>query len=259
VSLSFSSTSTPLPGGETVFVMLSAKVPALSAYGGSHVLSLTDLVIVDTLDASVSASVDDAVHLAAYFGDSTGNGEYSGLDAQRVARVGVGLDGGFEVYPTTDPLVVADISRDGTISGLDAQRVALQAVGLAPEEIPQPQQPLRLDLTTTSSPSRQTLDVADPSSIVAPDSGEFGYMGYVTRTTIQTSGVGDDRRLSPTPEVFSVPSRFPRTPAERTILLRHAHVDKRDSLTDESEAEHFWDFYPPNPHAIDWVFGNTQW
>jgi hypothetical protein len=127
----------------------------------------------------------------AYFGDVIGNGGYSGLDAQRVARVGVGLDSGFAAYPHIDPVVLADITGNGKLSGLDAQRIALVAAGADTPEIPPIPQPLRLDNGTPGSRSRQT-------------SGN-------EQANTQTSGVGDQTTLqdnenhewSPTPEVFS--------------------------------------------------------
>jgi hypothetical protein len=62
-----------------------------------------------------------------------------------VARVAVGLDSGLQSYPATDPVVLADISGNGALSGLDAQRIAQIAVGLTPPEIPSPPGPQRLD------------------------------------------------------------------------------------------------------------------
>ena len=55
------------------------------------------------------AAAVSSVHVAAYLGDATGNGAYSGLDAQRVARVSAKLDRGFAHYPIFDPVVVAEL------------------------------------------------------------------------------------------------------------------------------------------------------
>ncbi len=75
----------------------------------------------------------DAIHLTVFFGETTRTEDYSGLDAQRAARVAVGLDDGFEPYPIVSPLVIADVTGNGDLSGLDAQRIAHEAVGLAPK------------------------------------------------------------------------------------------------------------------------------
>ncbi len=36
----------------------------------------------------------------------------------------VDLDDGFDAYPRIDPMIIADITGNGDISGLDAQRIA---------------------------------------------------------------------------------------------------------------------------------------
>jgi hypothetical protein len=150
------------------------------------VVDLADLVVIDIGNQMVFATADDALHSVVYFGDATGNRAYSGLDAQRTARVGVRLDGGFKDYPITDPVVVADITGKNGISGLDAQKIALKAVGIPVPEIPDIPQQLRLDAPTDGSPSRQTLD--------------------------QTSGVFETPGVSKTPEVFLAEESDSRAP-----------------------------------------------
>jgi hypothetical protein len=83
-----------------------------------------------------AAVADDALHLAAYPGDTTGNRNYSALDGQRVLRVAAGLDSGFAAYLLVDPVVVADITGNGAISSLDATRILQEVVGLDRPEIP---------------------------------------------------------------------------------------------------------------------------
>jgi hypothetical protein len=132
LTLTFSS-PTPLEAGSAEFITLTAGVPLSAPSGAAHIL---DIEILDVNSGAISATADDAIHTVGFFGDATGDGTYSGLDAQRVARVTVGLDGGFRAYPTIDPLIVGDITRDGGFSGLDAQRIAQMTVGLDPVEIP---------------------------------------------------------------------------------------------------------------------------
>jgi hypothetical protein len=131
-SLSFAA-GAALPPGPAEFVRLAAEVPSSAPYGQAHVLDVT-LILINGGD--IVPGIDQAVHVTAFFGDATGNGEYSGLDAQRIARVTVGIDSGLEAYPRLDPLIVGDITSDGSFSGLDAQRIAQAAVGLTPSEIP---------------------------------------------------------------------------------------------------------------------------
>ncbi len=183
VTVAFSSSS-PLPAGSAEFIKLTAAVPQSATYGAAHVLDVTDVVV---NGGTIAATIDDAIHVAAFFGETTGNGDaypganpYSGLDAQRGARVAVGLDGGLEAYPLTDAVVIADVTGNGEMSGLDAQRIAKEAVGLDPWEIP----PLPQAMTSpqrqamSSSPSRQSLN--DPTSPL-PQPAALAQRDLVTR------------------------------------------------------------------------------
>jgi hypothetical protein len=131
--LQFSS-PTPLNSGAVEFVTFAAKVPDAATGGTAHVLDIRDLII---NDGTVAATADDAIHSVAYFGDTTGNGDYSGLDAVQIARVVVGRDLGFAAYALIDPAIIADVTGNGDLSGLDAVLVAQKVVGLAPPEIPE--------------------------------------------------------------------------------------------------------------------------
>jgi hypothetical protein len=151
-------------------VTLTATVPGAATYGAAHVLDVS-VVGIDAGPAAIAATADDAVHLAAYIGDATGNRAYSGLDAQRVARIGVGLDSGLEAYPQIDPVIVADVTRNGALSGLDAQRIALEAAGLDTDAIPPIPPPLRL--ADVGRRSHRTVDAA-AAVLSSPNSDEFG-------------------------------------------------------------------------------------
>ncbi len=167
VTLGFTS-GAPLTAGGAEFVLLTADVPLSAAYGDSHVLQIGDVII---NQGAINATADHAIHVAAFLGDATGNGGYSGLDAQRVARVAVGLDSGFETFPTIHPVVLADITGNGAMSGLDAQRIAQKSVGLDVSEIPQiPQQPLRL-----SAPGNRNREISGSQFPNTPNSHESGY------------------------------------------------------------------------------------
>jgi hypothetical protein len=124
---------TALPAGRADLVTIAAEVPDTAPSGAAHVLDLSDLVV---NGGSIPATADDALHSVAYFGDTTGNGDYSGLDAVQIARVVVGLDGGYEALPFIDPVIIADITGNGDLSGLDAVLIAREVVGLDPPEIP---------------------------------------------------------------------------------------------------------------------------
>ncbi len=191
----FSSSTTPLPAGDSHFVTLTAAVPPSATYGDGHSIDISEIVVTNMADEPIAATADDALQTVVYFGDATGNASYSGLDAQRTARVGVGLDSGFEAHSRIDPVIVADITGNGAISGLDAQRIALAAVGLNAPEIPPIGQPLRL--SQPRQPGFSILALTDPIN-TEDETKKSGLLSLAART----SGVGDYLQESPTPEVF---------------------------------------------------------
>jgi ELWxxDGT repeat protein len=129
--LSFSSPA--LPGGLSDFVRLSAAVPlgTASSYALKQVLDLTNVQVNGS-----PAVDDDGLMVVGYFGDTTGNGTYSSLDATRALRVAVGLDSGFAAYQLADPVMIADVTGNGTITSLDATRILQAALGIAQTSIP---------------------------------------------------------------------------------------------------------------------------
>ena len=118
VALSF---ITPLNAGEQDIVTLLAAVPETATYGAKQVLDLTDVSI---NEGDVAVSADDAVHVVAYFGDTSGDGAYSALDGQHVLRYVVRRDSGFAAYPLADPVLLGDITGNGAVTALDATRIS---------------------------------------------------------------------------------------------------------------------------------------
>jgi hypothetical protein len=122
-----------LPPGPIDFVTLTAMVPDTAPYGAKQLLDLTD---VQVNAGSTPVRDDDGVQVIGYFGDTTGNGGYSALDATRALRVAVGLDAGFDAYPLADPVVLADITGNGVLSSADATRILQEALGIDQAAIP---------------------------------------------------------------------------------------------------------------------------
>jgi hypothetical protein len=124
-----------LPAGPVDFVILTASVPdaAGARYTAKQVL---DLSAVRVNGGAIAAADDDGVHVNAYFGDTSGNGTYSSVDATRALRVAVGLDTGFTAYQLADPLLIADITGNGTINATDATRILQAALGIPQAQIP---------------------------------------------------------------------------------------------------------------------------
>ena len=129
----FSSTATANALGGTNILDILASVPtaAISTYGASALLK-----VVNPLINGAASTPTDSVEKVAYFGDATGDGTLSSLDASFDARNQVLLDNGFAAYPLTSPLLVGDVTGDGSLSGLDASFVAQKSVQLTVANIP---------------------------------------------------------------------------------------------------------------------------
>ncbi len=124
---------TPLPAGPVVLGFFDARIPNNAPYSAAHVLDLHNVII---NEGGIPAIDDNGVAVVAYFGDVTGNHRLSALDASFIARVGVGLDTGFDAYRLKDPRLIGDVTGNGQNSALDASWVARKAVGLVQDEIP---------------------------------------------------------------------------------------------------------------------------
>jgi hypothetical protein len=112
---------------------LSASVLDTATYKSAQVLSFE---VTSITPATPGVITDDAVHVVAYLGETTGNMVYSALDAQRVLRVAAGLDSGFAAYPLIDPVLIGDTTWTGSISSLDGTRILQEVVGIDRPEIP---------------------------------------------------------------------------------------------------------------------------
>jgi hypothetical protein len=127
----------PLAAGPAVFATLTASVPDTAPYGSKQALALAAWQVGTAAGAIVSGA-DGGVQVVGYFGDATGNGSYSALDATRALRVAIGLDSGFEPYPLADPVLIADVTGNGAITAVDATRILQAALGIPPLPDPAP-------------------------------------------------------------------------------------------------------------------------
>jgi VCBS repeat-containing protein len=124
---------TALGSGAAELVRLLGQVPANAPYGAAEIIGIANVTV---NGGAIAAIADDGLHVAAYFGDATGNGSYSSLDGQRVLRVAAGLDTGFAPFIKLDPVVITDITGNAAISSLDGTRILQEVVGLNRPEIP---------------------------------------------------------------------------------------------------------------------------
>jgi hypothetical protein len=130
---------TPLPAGEVIFANLEASVPFDSAaeiYGNTNLIDLHSVQVSDGDDNAFPALADDALHVASYFGDVSGNGRINGNDAAQAAAVAAAIDSGFHSSLLVDPVISGDISGNGRLNAFDASRIAAFASLLDVPEIP---------------------------------------------------------------------------------------------------------------------------
>ncbi len=136
--LQFSSEQ-PLPPGERVIAYLQARVPSELAsqfYSSNELIDVEVEAISDGGDVSYPAIGDDALHVAAFFGDLSGDGRVNAIDASRLARFAAQADSGFPAFPLTDPMVIADITGNGRINASDASHIARFAAIIPIWQIP---------------------------------------------------------------------------------------------------------------------------
>jgi hypothetical protein len=134
-----SSTEFSTVAGAIELGRLTAGVPDTAPYASKHVLDLQNVQVFDATPNDPqprSARDDDGVHLAAYFGDTTGNGLYSGSDVTLLQRVVVGSASGFAAYRLADPRLVADINGSGAINGSDVTFLQRVVVGTPVSFVP---------------------------------------------------------------------------------------------------------------------------
>jgi subtilisin family serine protease len=135
----FSTTSLSTFAGSLTVGHFVASVPQAAAYAAKQVLDIQNLVVYD--DASgvpgVRSSLDDdAIHVAAYFGDLNANRLIQANDAILAARMTTGINTGLSAYQMADPVIVSDINSNNRIQSNDAIAIARSASGTAVAEIP---------------------------------------------------------------------------------------------------------------------------
>ncbi|MCX2982601.1 hypothetical protein EYC98_17195, partial [Halieaceae bacterium IMCC14734] len=127
------SSGTGFGSGALQLLTLTATVPEDAPYGAKQLL---DLSAVSINNGAISVQADDAVHVVAYLGDTTGNASYTSEDAINISQVVAELDTGFQYYPLLDPLILGDITGNGSLSSLDGTRILQEIEGFDRLEIP---------------------------------------------------------------------------------------------------------------------------
>ena len=99
----------------------TATVPNTAPYGSKEVLDITNLAVFDnsTVPQPLPAVGQDGIHVAAYLGDTSGDGSYTTQDVTLEQRqIGL-INSGFGYYKSSDPVLVGDTTQNGQIQAND--------------------------------------------------------------------------------------------------------------------------------------------
>ncbi len=123
--------------GPVVLGTFTGHVPVNAVYGHEQILDVTNVVVYDTtLVNEIPSTGDDALHIATYFGDASGNQLIQSNDASLTAILAVGRATGLLAEPNVDANIIVDISGDGKVQSNDAALIARRASGLSVPLIP---------------------------------------------------------------------------------------------------------------------------
>jgi hypothetical protein len=117
-----------LVDGAATILNLIASVPATAPYASKGVIRFESLLVRDTSLAEVPSNADNAVHVAAFFGDLNADQGYDSADTILIQRLGMEANRGKTAYQTLDPYVIGDTGYDHSIDSADA--IAVQGIGV---------------------------------------------------------------------------------------------------------------------------------
>lgn len=126
----------PLGAGQSSPLSLQVSVPAGATADAIGRVRLGGITLERGPVTEPAVRSDDAVIVASYFMDTSGNRQYSMTDVQRLNRVIAGLDTGFAAHPNVDPVLIGDLNGNGQLTTLDANRFLQFVQGQPRSEIP---------------------------------------------------------------------------------------------------------------------------
>jgi hypothetical protein len=143
----------------TVLLNLQAVVPngAASHYREKEYLDLSAIALAGGTTFA-AARADGGVHVVAYLGDASGDGQFTSADA--VLAGGVTQNVGLPNFRLVDPAVIADVNIDGNVSGSDATLINRAAAKQTVPQVPAPP----AGVTVTFSGADPTLRVSTASA-----------------------------------------------------------------------------------------------
>ena len=145
--------------GTVVLGDILGNVPnsAANVYKGKELLDLSGVTVNGA--AVTGLVVGDGLHVNAYFGDVTGDGQITGLDVATATNVAQGASTspmGLSAYKLVDPAIVGDIAGDASIDATAVSNLAAFTSNLHPTQIPAPPS----GLTITPGGPDPTLSLA---------------------------------------------------------------------------------------------------
>jgi hypothetical protein len=114
---------------------LTASIPESAAYTEKHLLTIASATA-NSATGLLPVIADDALHIAAYFGDVDASRSYNSADLPAIQRVLTGSNTGFGSYRNADPLIMADLSADGAMRSDDASLMYRLIQSLAVPSVP---------------------------------------------------------------------------------------------------------------------------
>jgi hypothetical protein len=131
---------TGLGGSDIVLGDILANVPnaAVNQYRAKELLTIDAITI---NGAAFTGATSPAVHVNAYFGDLSGNGQITGLDLANASNIAAGLPTspiGLSAYKLVDPGLIGDIGSDGSIDSAAISSLAGLVAHVATPPVPTP-------------------------------------------------------------------------------------------------------------------------
>jgi hypothetical protein len=129
----FSSMAGPITLGD-----FTASVPGDAPYGAKEILHISGLTVFDAaaVPHTLPAVGEDAIHVAAYFGDTAGVQAYSAADVILEQRIIGLINTGFPAYQLADPTLIGDIVGNGVIAANDVTSLQREVGQLSVPNIP---------------------------------------------------------------------------------------------------------------------------
>ncbi|MFO0888459.1 MAG: cohesin domain-containing protein [Isosphaeraceae bacterium] len=131
-------TAPGLTTGAVDIVRLTAQVPDDAPYTAKQIIRLTDIDIKEGIGA-LPAIADDALHVAAYIGDVSGDSRINSGDVTLLRRVITNIDPGFVGAQLADPRspAVGDINGGGSLDSADVTQIRRFITGQTTNFIPE--------------------------------------------------------------------------------------------------------------------------